>query len=282
MTEPSPKPARPRPRFRCGMRLLLSLLVFDMVFRSLGVLLPHEQWREEIRIETLPQRPPTLREMDELAAKATEADPCPVTDRWMESADSAWDFLKPWPSAAVRATLAERLRCGECGWELGGKFAFCWLITRLGFVENLAGVNQDWQMFSPNVSKGKDLIRWRLEFADGSHEIHRIGSDPADLTRYSHWWEEKIILAETSPRRWTDARYGYANYLRHLRPANDAGSPLARIVMFEVRYEYPGPDVDDPAEFLRRQSGPPADQIRPDVWEFDVATKTGRRLDRKP
>jgi hypothetical protein len=64
--------------------------------------------------------------------------------------------------------------------------------------------------------------------------------------------------------------------LAHRYPEHN-GSPLARIFLFQVRYDFPPPGVDA-REFLRQQTGPPADQISPDYFRYDVCERKGTYL----
>src|SRR5262249_9422849 len=177
----------------------------------------------------------------------------------------------------ARARIAE----GDV-WECGGKFALCWLNTRLDFLECLAGIDQEWPMFSPNVSRGRRIARARLVFADGGEQIVRQTADPEDLTRYAHWNQEKVLDYELHVNDdQEDATFGWCNLLAHRHPHNEQGSPLARILVFLVRYEYPPPDVDARA-FLRAQTGPPPDQVAAPYYEYDARARRGKMLPKQP
>lgn len=261
--EPPPVPRR----FSWKMRLFLSVLVFDIVFRSMMVLLPCAEWAEsELDMDNLPWRLPTRAEMDHLAVQGGPH-PAPVADRILESLDSVWEFAKPWPSARTRARIDS--------WPKAGMFAACWLNSRLEFVENVLGINEDWPMFSPNVSKRRTLARSKLLFADGSLQTIRLTADPANLTRYSHWFQEKVLDYELKVDHSRDERVGYCNYLAHRHPRNAAGSPLLAIYVYTLIYYYPRPDMD-PAAYLASQNGPPLDQVRVPFYVYDVATRQGR------
>jgi hypothetical protein len=256
------------------MRLFLGVLLFDMTYRSLTVFLPWSAWCRELDLRGMPVRLPTRAEVAELSAKASPERPHPVRDEVLDSLDSVWTFFKPWPGPATRA----RLHSGG-DW---GKYALCWLNTRLEFVENVAGINEEWPMFSPNVSRRQRVTRARLLYADGSERVRRNHGDPEDLTRYSHWFEEKVLdheLKVRASRGNEDEAFGYCNLLAHRYRLNAEGSPLRKIRLFAVAYNLPPPDVDARA-FLAAQSGDalPADQKGPDFYEYDVAQRSGTWL----
>lgn len=274
MTESSPtiphgeSPPLPPPRFRWPMRLFLGFLIFDMVFHSLAALTPYREWLEDdFRIARLPKRLPTLEEITELQAKASPSNPGPVSDRLLESFDSVWEFLKPWPDQDTRRKLKT--------WEDKGKFALTWVTSRLDFFESLAGTPQRWTMFSPNASRGATVARIRLLFQDGSRQDVRLTADPVDLTNYSHWFQEKVLDSELRiPSDW-DSRFGYCNYLKHQFNQNAKGSPLEKIYIYKIKYRYPDPS-EDAVEVLRSQNGPPNwDQDGPD-FVYDVASNRMR------
>jgi hypothetical protein len=266
VTNPDGTATRPaRPRFRWPMRVFLSLVLFDMVFHSLGALTDYRRWSPDLGLRRNPLRLPTGEELGQLERQATPDDPDPATDRVMATLDSVWDFFKPWPSAANRRRIA--------GWQDGTRFAFCWLMSRLEFGEHLAGIRQQWTMFSPTVRTQRVRPRARLEFADGSTRQVRLDtSDPEDLTRYSHWLVDRVNNYEVevgADER--EACLGLCNLLAHRHRTSARGRPLARIYLFPVRYYLPAPGVDA-AAFLRRQSGPPADQVGPPFFVAEVKT----------
>lgn len=261
------------PRFRWPMRLLLFLLVFDMIVRGFGVLLPIRAWREELDLDRQPRRLPTRAEARALLAKDATPYAESLTEDVLRSLDSVWNFCKPWPERDVRARIAE-----ADPWRRGGTFVLCWLNTRLEFLENLAGIDQEWPMFSPSVSKWRWIARARLVFADGSQQTVRQTADPADLTRYAHWNQEKVLDYELHVANDDEtATFGWCNLLAHRHPRSGRGDALARIEVFMVKYDFPPPDADARA-FLRAQTGPPADQVRPPYYEYDAAARQGKML----
>jgi hypothetical protein len=255
------------------MRLFLTLILFDMLFRGFSVLYPWADWADELDMRTMPRRLPTRAEWAELPAQATAENPDPRGDDLMRTLDSAWDFFKPWPEASARAKIRT--------WADRGKWALAWTSSRLEFAENLVGFNEEWPMFSPSVATVKHVARARLVYADGSERAVRGLCDPEDLTRYSHWLEEKILDHELKVSEGGEARArsnrGYCNLLAHRYPRNDAGAELTTIFLYMVRYDLAPPGVDA-REWLRRQSGPPRGQVMADFFRYDVATGEGKIL----
>jgi len=260
-----PAPAPAAPRFSWPMRIFLTLLVFEIVFRSACVLVPWKDWESGLQMEyqydpddggytwqPWPRRPPTRAEAADLAAAASPDRPYPVADRFGESLDSLARFLSPWPT---ERTLA----AGNSPDDLG-KYVLTWLNRRMSFGESLIALDERWVMFSPGASKEKDLTRARLVFADGAEEVVRQHADPEDLTWYFRWNQEKVLDYEMQAK--DDASHaeecaGYCNVVAHQHPHNAAGAPLAAIYLFRVHYDYPPPQTSDFREYLRERSGPP-------------------------
>jgi hypothetical protein len=259
------------PRFRWPMRIFLSFLIFDMVFHSLAVLTPYRDWlRDDFKLDRLPKRLPTLEEIGKLEEETGPAQPSSVSESILDSFDSVWEFLKPWPDRETRKKLTT--------WDNKGKFVLCWLTSRLDFLENVVGIPQRWTMFSPNAHKGATVARIRLQFEDGSLKDVRLHADPEDLTHYSHWFEEKILDYELKVHHDYDSRLGYCNYLKHQFKQNQRGSPLEKIYIYKIKYRYPDPD-EDAAAVLCAQNGPPNwDRAGPD-FVYDVASDRLRTLE---
>jgi hypothetical protein len=254
------------------MRIFLCVLLFDIIYRSLSVLLPWSDWISDLDMKKYPRRLATREERERLAAQATADNPNPVLKETMLALDSIWEYWKPWPGPDTRDRMNSR--------QDRVKFALAWLTSRLDFVENVVGINEEWPMFSPGVSKRKWVARARLIYADGSQRIIRNHGDPEDLTRYSHWFEEKILdheLKVEDDERSIDEAFGYCNLLAHRYSRNDAGKELKTIRLFMVRYDFPPPGADARA-FLAAQNGPPKDQVYPDFYEYDVARRHGKFL----
>lgn len=258
-------------KFSWPMRLFLFCFVADMVVRSLLSLTNCDNtWAWEYDLPKYPLALPTPAELDEIAAQEKSHPIFAQAERLWQSVASVGPFLSPIPSAETAAKLKTPVDAG--------KYAITWTVTRLGFIGRLVGVDQDWPMFSPNVTMTDTLGRLRLVYADGSSEIHRHAADPEDLTCYCHWFEEKPLQVALKIHRDEEVRLGYCNWLVKNRPANDVGSPLVRIDLFTVSYAYPSPADDAPA-FLKAQTGPPRAQQGPTFWVYDVATRTGKYVE---
>jgi hypothetical protein len=256
------------------MRIFLSVLLFDIAFRGLTVAFPWADWAREMDMRLSPVRLPSRAEMAKLRAEATPERPYPVRDEVLDSLDSVWAFFKPWPTEKTR----KHLHSGT-DW---GVYALCWLNSRLEFAENVLGFNEEWPMFSPNVSRLKRVARARLTYDDGSEIIQRNHGDPEDLTHYSHWFEEKILDHELKVKDSSgneDEAFGYCNLLSHRYRLGPRGQQLVKIRLYMVRYYLPPPGEDARA-FLAAQTGKelPEDQIGPDFYEYNVAQRRGKWL----
>jgi hypothetical protein len=273
----APAPGPPKPpyptRFGWGMRALLSFLIFIMFFRGFSVLWPTDEWAADLDMSTMPRRLPTRAELAELRAGASEDNPDPVREDLMRTLDSAWDYFRPWPGPDTRARMRTRTDVG--------KWALTWMSSRLELFENVAGFNEEWPMFSPSVSRKKYVARARLVYADGGEKVVRGKCDPEDLTRYSHWWEEKVLDHELKIKEGGEGKgrdnAGYCNLLAHRFPVNENGSPLRTIYLFLVRYDLTPPGADA-REWLSKQSGPPPEQVYKDFFAYDVPTRTSTIL----
>src|SRR5262245_10308696 len=219
----------PKPRFGWPMRLFLGLLVFDMVFRSLSALVPYKDWCKDLQIARAPQALPAPRERQELRQRAQEG-PDPVVERVWESADDVWRFWKPWPGPNTRPHLKTATD--------HGKFVFCWVATRLGFLGSLLRVPHRWTMVSPNVYQAEECVGPHPRHADGSTETISNVSEPASPVRYDsfRFLTEKRLQYLTRTLDDDEARLGYCNLLAHAHPVNEQASPLVTIWLVKVRY----------------------------------------------
>lgn len=246
MSNPA-SPPPPNARFSWPMRLFLGFLLFWIAFRSLILLVEPDEIVEALKVDEYPTS----------ALPAPNGPDAPRDEeryeRTMAAFDSAWDFLKPWPGPRSRRQIKT---AGDVG-----LFAIAWAYTRLGWLENLTGTSQAWFMFCPEAPTGRALIRARLIYADGEERTVRGAADPADLTSYTHLFDNLPCRIALSPEKgyWACCA-GYCNFLKHRYPHNDAGSPLDRIRLYEVRVEFPPPGVD-PCRYMREQ------QARIDVAE---------------
>jgi hypothetical protein len=253
------------------MRLFLFFILFNMIFRSMSVLYPWRDWARDLDMRRFPVRLSTRAEIAKLSERATPERPRPVFDDLMLSVDSLWDYAKPWPEAAVRAKMR--------GWGDLGKWSACWLCTRMEFFENLVGFDNEWPMFSPSVGKVRHVSRARLLYADGSERIVRTRGDPEDLTRFSHWFKEKILDHELKVREGearADESLGFCNMLSHRYAENESGSPLVTIRLFVVRFDLAPPGADY-REWYARLSEEPT-RTYPDFYVYDVKTRHGKCL----
>lgn len=258
-----------RPRFRWPMRLFLAYFLFDMVTRGIILLTPaDDDWFGELAMERNPLALPSREELHQCAA-GEHPDFDSSWQRWSASIKSGGRYFLPIPEAATREKITSAADVG--------KYALTWLGSRMGFVGRMVGVDQDWPMFSPNVTDEETVGRLLLVYEDGSVREYRLLCDPRDLTSYSHWFQEKHLQTECKVHRDAAARLGFCHMLARRDPRNENGSPLMYVRVFKVHYCYPTP-YDDAYEFLQKQTGPPAAQTDPPFWEYDVASGKGRWL----
>jgi hypothetical protein len=257
----------PPPRFRWPMRLLLSLVLFDMVFHSFASLTGYHLLLGELGLEHFPKALPSHAEIERLSSEETD-NPSPVLRRFGESFAAVAAYLNPWPSETVRPHLQS--------WPDKGTYLLCWIASRLDFYESLIGTTQHWLMYSPSVVSEYTLPRMRLLFADGSTRDVRQAADPPDLTHYSHWFQEKTLDYEYRVLDRLDSRLGYCNLLAHQYRTSETGAPLTTIYLYAVTYRFPAPD-EDAAAVLRAQNGPPGWDKTGPKFVYDVATRTCRQ-----
>lgn len=255
-------------KFSWPLRIFLFALLFDMAAHALLMLTRIEDKFIGV-VERYPEPLPTPAERRRIDAGEHPDGFTTYSGRLWHSAKGVAVFLSPEPSEEA----AEKIETvGDVF-----RYAAAWYKTRADFLSKSVGIDQNWSMFSPNVGTEDTMGRCRLIYEDGSEVIHYPVCDPVDPCRYSHWFEEKHIQMGLAMSGDRDTRLGYCNWLSHRYPKNAAGSPLKSIVVFKVQYFYPSVD-DDPAEFLRRQTGPPEKQVREPFWRYDVKTKRGEYL----
>jgi hypothetical protein len=236
------------PRFSWPKRLLISFLLFDMVYHSLAVLAPYDDWLEDFKVPQFPKPLPTWAEINQLAATKLPNGRSLVAERLAQSWATFGDYFNPCPSEQTRSRIDSA--------EDWGRYVLAWTTSRLDFLENLVGLPQRWTMFSPWVTDEWQVARLRLVFADGSIQEVRLHADPKDLTHYHHWFQEKVLCYELCLHTRGDARLGYYRYLARRHSVNAVGSPLVKIYTYFVTYHAPEPGMDA-ATFLRAQNGPP-------------------------
>ncbi len=258
------------------MRLFLAYFLFDMFSRSLIMLTPAEDdWIDELGMKTKPMALPSREELKQIDEGSHPDSYTSRADRWRASGKSAARYFLPYPTD----NTLDKMRAADGLERVGmvGKYAMVWLSSRMGFVGRMVGVDQDWPMFSPNVGRDDTVARLKLIYDDGSEVEHRLVCDPVDLTAYSHWFEEKRLQTACKVHRDYDTRLGYCHMVAHHYARHENGAKLVRILVFKCTYNYPSAN-DDEQEWLAEQTGPPPSQIDPPFWEYDVATRTGRRL----
>ncbi len=250
MTSPQPEvqpPPYPR-RFSWPMRLFLTLFLAAITYRCFGILLPMKEWKNKYEMRTYPTRLSSLPELAKKARKAGPNDPNPIVEDYMISADSIWDYWKPWPSKETRPQIKS--------WADGAKVTACWFDGRLAFLEHLAGIDEGWPMFSPKLSNVNYHTRARLLYEDDTELVVRQAVEPEDYRHYTHWMMDRVSNYETGADEGDEERcFGYCNLLRHRYEHNAAGAQLVTIVLFQVKVYYPEPGVD-PCRPLREPDGP--------------------------
>lgn len=259
-----PKPAGP-PRFSWGVRIVLFLVLFHMLFRSTDVLYPWEDWLWELKVKRMPRALPTREDLEKKRAEAGGSND-PVLKEFRECGESLVKYWNPTPSDETRPLLNS-----ATDW---GKYGLVWTASRLQWCECILGIDQEWPMFSPNVGRRKYASRARLRFEDGSEVTIRQRSEPEDYTSFSRWRDgknlgyDRFVLSDHGRRY--EACPGYANFLSHRYPRNDAGSPLEAIIFYEVKLDFPPPDKDA-REFLKQQMELTKDyNARQAYWAFFV------------
>src|SRR5436190_1948834 len=132
-----PETPLPRPypkRFSWKMRLFLTVFLFALAYRCLAILFPMSEWCAKYGIDELPPPLPSPAERIVLRERASTDDHWPVLGACLSTADSVWEFLRPWPSAKSREridTAGDGLKC-----------AACWVYTKVLFMERLAGLTE--------------------------------------------------------------------------------------------------------------------------------------------
>jgi hypothetical protein len=251
------------------MRLFLAYFLFDMLTRGLIVLTPaDDDWFEELSME---RNPLALPSRDELSQCAAGKDP-KYDSKWQRYAasfKSAGRFFVPIPEETTREKIASATDAG--------KYALTWLGSRQEFIGRSVGVDQDWSMFSPNVGDDDTMGRLRLVYEDGSQQEYRLLCEPQDLTYYFRRFQKRYALTDNLVHKDPAARLGFCHMLARRQPVNEHGAALVTIQVFRIHYHYPSP-YEDAHEFLKRQTGPPDEQVETPFWEYDVATGKGRVL----
>jgi hypothetical protein len=301
-------PPYPR-RFGWPMRIFLTLFLAAATYRCFIILFPMRSWYRDYAVPKYPNRElSTLPELVELSGKATPDNPYPALDDLLMTADSVWDYWKPWPGKETRGDIKS---AGD-----GAKVAACWLNGHLAFLEHLCAVDQGWPMFSPSVTTEHTHTRARLVYDDDSEQVVRQSGEPEDYRHYSHWFHDKRgNYQRAADDDNADACFGLCNLLAHRHGQNAAGAKLVKVLLFKVKVVYPAPGEDPQTHYARQNrltadppsrpwshrsdpahpapllagaaAGPGAalavrknwelwsPQVMPDFYEFDVAARKG-------
>lgn len=260
-----------RPRFSWGVRLVLFVVLFDMIFHSMAVLYPWRDWVDELKIDRNPRGLPC--HADIVQMRHETGDNSKVIEEFRQCAASLPRYWNPVPNDETRALLTS-----DRAWL---KYGVTWAVTRMAWCEAILSIDQDWAMFSPNVGRRRFPCRARLFYADGSEVTFRPNIDKPDYTYYWRPGEGKNIGPESrvgSDANW-EGNYGYCNYLSHRFAHNGAGSPLKEIRLYQVTVYFPPPRQDATA-WLRGQMELTRDHKSPQAWPtffiYDPETRQGR------
>src|SRR5262249_17461107 len=106
MSDPDPASAPPYPRrFGWAMRLFLTLLLFDIVFRSFSVCFPWAERGKELAMHTRPGRRATRAEMAKREADGEDASRLADLSEALAGKDGVLAFFDPRPGKETRAKL---------------------------------------------------------------------------------------------------------------------------------------------------------------------------------
>lgn len=244
-----------RPRFSWPMRIFLSALLFEIIFRSSVASGDYERWNEDVRVAAFPQ-------------------PLPARSGRVESRSAApplGSFFDPRPSPESRA-------CIDGPFD-AGKYILCWMNSRLEFLENLVHAQQGWPMFAPDVGRADPVVRVRLLFDNGEMQVHRTLAEPDDLTHYST--ARFLTRRETKYLSYLfgdeDARRGFCNVWSNRHRLSPQGARLIRIELLRIVCIYPKPG-SDARQLLQGQQVPLGMEESQPFYAFDVLTQTGELL----
>lgn len=253
-------------RFSWPMRIFLGFYLFYMVFSCLATSVVNVlRWKADYKMETIPLALPSTQEIEDIRAGVHPDGWTSVEQRYQASFASLGRFFVPGMDPNLKQDLQSPIDYV--------KIPLLWLESRLLFTGELIGIGQRWMMFSNFVTEYK-LPRFELVYEDGSKKAHRSECDPPeDLLQpvYPFWFNEKLLRPCYDTLTHPETRLGYFNFLQHKYQVNEAGSRLAHISLYEATY-YFLPIGEEPKEWYQQQSGPPADQIRGPLWNYDVQT----------
>src|SRR5262249_2251935 len=145
-------------RFSWPMRIFLSVFLAFLVFRTTSVLYPWRKWAEKLKVSRNPgTAPPSRGEQAGILPDPDRGGRAALREPWFKSLDSLWLYARPWPGPDERTNL-----------QSGTDFLKWYLIfanSRLGFIENAIGFDQEWPMYSPSVGTETTIPRARLIYS---------------------------------------------------------------------------------------------------------------------
>ena len=230
-----------RTSFSWPLRVFLTLFVGNMLVGSFLSLTPaQDEWFDEFDMATAPEA-------------SLADDPSRV-------AQAVLAYLDP-TQATNGDQHAERKRRPL-------ESSVTWLATRLEFFEGLAGIDQGWPMFSPDVATESEQPRFELLYADGEQRTVRVPTDPRDPTKFFRLFAEKPLQLADSLLDDVSVRRGYAAWLARTFAFSRGGAPVVEVVLRRVDYEFPAPGSTRQVWIELRQ--------RDIEWRFTVATQSGQ------
>jgi hypothetical protein len=251
------------------------LLLAFLLFRTFAVLYPWRTWATKLDTRRFPATGfPSKGEQRKILENA-EGDRAALRERWFEAFDSLWLYMRPWPGPNDRPQLTSRT--AYLKWHL------VYANSRLAWVENVIGFDQEWPMYSPSVGSETTIPRARLVYADDTQRIVRVRADPEDLTcffRTALYKSTEHELMVSNDENYADEARAFCNLLARRHPTNEDGAEVVEVRLFSVTYVFTPPG-EDPREWMKKQTGPPADQISPDYYSYDVRSRRGRFLSEK-
>jgi hypothetical protein len=272
--QPAAAPPSYPTRFGWPLFLFLTCLLTFMVFRSFSVLYPWRKWADDDHLKV--RRYPSTGFPTKAEQRKILDDPdggrAALRERWFDSADALWLYARPWPGPYERPNLHRGT--DYLKWYL------IYLNSRGNWIENAVGFDQEWPMYSPSVGSDTAVTRARLRYADGTERIVRARADPEDLTRFFRtalYKSTEFEMMVSDDRNYAGENNAYCNLLAHRHPTSDGGTDLVEVRLFKVTYKFTPPD-EDPREWMKKQTGPPDDQISPDFYSYDVRSRSGRFL----
>ncbi|HEX2735211.1 MAG TPA: hypothetical protein VHM70_26590 [Polyangiaceae bacterium] len=249
------------------MRIALGFFLFDMIVRSTLNLTAYDKWREHLEVARAPLRLPTSVQRTKIQA-GNDPKFKSVGARYWATLKSCFSFLSPLPREKTLAHMDSALDYA--------RYAGAWIGTRLGFVGNLLGIDEDWPMFSPNVRRIHITPRARLIYSDGTSEQVWLLSEPYDPTSFHRWFVKRPLQIDLRLAKDYDARLGVSRNLAERYAESEDGAKLESIEMFEVKYSLPKPGQNAYSVLAKqRQKAPEGEPF----WSYDVLTGKGKTIE---